>query len=1028
MDKLSIKIKHELGNLFDINNKKNIEKEIFNSKNYKNHLKEKNNILNTNFKSSNNQKLEIEDDITNLNIVKNMNINADIITPIKMNNQTDNTCLNRLSLIDEINNINTNNDIYNKMFEKNIFKENEKFINNHMTNINSSQNHIIYLNGTKLSEYNNNLISNLEKLNKSNTSKRDKNFNENYNQNKLFSKNNTCPKIENNIEINYGIHIDEQERNVENFVHVDLDLLDNKSRFNIIFNSILMEFSKMHKKMNLLDNNLKSYYEQLESFNNESIFINKNSAFITKNKEYQKLLETNIINNNYNNDQIIAEEIKNLLDLSNKKIDYLTNLITKNFVNSSCNNGVINSKNSLSITDNEKIKSVNNHISDKINTFDNKTQDNMNSSLKLRCENDKNNSENKKIFVKNYDYLTNLNNEDLTNNYLICNNNDNQYLNNTYNRKNENSITKSKTIDSFNYFDGENGILNGVKNLNKNKYILSLIHDNTNKIYKIISQNSKDEKNSYIDYFSIRITEMIESQYIINKLCNYCLKIKYNFEIKECLVCLTKFCKDCAQFCVECSSILCQNCIGCRICQEPVCIKCRKSCISCKLEIHRVSQNDFSNNKLNYSNNVLAGNINNLDYFSDKQIIEFKIDGTHDMINHSYNKAILVCNRCLLRCFHCNQLNCSECIQECQKCNKNVCHEIKCLSNYNDNSKSDIKNDVNIKIKICSKTCKNCAKCVCSRCESPNDFIKCPCCKDFFCNSCKSICFTCKQVICKKCFDKCKKCHKTICKKCSFSCNNCREALCSSEACSKQNLKSKCKKCNKNFCNLCIKDNNTKCTICQESYCKKCILICGKCEADICLNSTCNLKCDNCSTPQCSKCLILCVCKIYKFCENCSLDISPINPHECNTFLNDTPYFRGLKGRSKIKLPKKNFEIKLFLEKYSGQNLSIGITDNGNFDQDTMLFIDNIWVVKLDNGMKYSSDNSVEPFLKNGGLKEFDFLYLIIEKNNILYFKINNFSQQKAFVLDKEKDYYLYMENDDKLKDFKITFIYVRAL
>jgi len=988
-----------------------------------------------------------------------MNLKEEI-TPIKRNNITDNF-IQRNSIIEDLNNINNNiksniNFDTNKKDEfykskKSVFEDNDNEQN--FITENSNNTHIIVLNDkTIINEKINNKISknNLKDFTEKNflkeNEKIDDNFKDKNYKSKKIAKNfsldknkNPCIEAEFNSDIvdnqenlkeeNKGYNLEDEIHQIENSLKNNYDEPRNKSKFNSLFNSLIIELSKMNKKMNLLEGNVKSYFEQMESFNNESLF-NKNSGLVfSRNKSNQILLDKNEIESNAP-ELINNEEIKNLLDLSNRKIDYLTDLIknnlrnsdnTSNNVNNLYNSNQNNNLNAFAITEGTQLRNCNlTKENENLIVFSKLKSDSKNiSNLELEKEGKGNSYSN----ISNKNYENSVNNYD---NNIQSSKNEN-FLTNINQLKIHDSLINIPSNNNFNTYNNINSNINN-QNFIHNNLITNQINLSINKLFENLLEKIDEQKQFQAQFICKKINENIDNQYDLDKSCNICMKIKFKFENKECFSCFNKYCRDCAQFCLQCGCILCPNCIGCRICQEPICLKCRKACSSCKTEFNRQSQfytldNGENTNNICLKKNALTYNINGI-------YNQNALNNNHDTLNLSplnnpTNRAILLCERCLMRCFHCNQLNCLECMQECQKCNKSVCHE-------NKNNINNMQNDNNktgkILQKSCSKTCKNCAKCICTNCEAANDFHNCPCCKDYFCNSCKSVCLGCKQIICRKCVDKCKKCQKTICKKCSIGCNNCREAFCAIDICSKQNFKSKCKKCNKNFCNLCMKDYSSKCQNCQEAMCKKCILNCGKCQKDLCNNVNCNLKCDNCSGAQCSNCLIFCTCLNYKFCETCSLDISPINPHECNTLLNDSPYFRGFKGRSKIQLPKKNFEMKIFLEKYSGENLSIGVTDNSLFDEDTMLFIDNIWVLKLNNGMKYSSYNSLEPYLKSGGLKAFDFLYLIIENGNSLSFKVNNNPPQKAFNLDKNKDFYLYLENDDNKKDFKITIIYLRNL
>lgn len=1058
----------------------NDKKANINEDNFKSDFENSKNIILEKNKEQSNDNLRFIKSVTANK--KDNSLSNEEITPIK-NDVTDNY-LQRYSVIDDINAINTNiknknNFNYENKEQLTSYKKSMLFQENNTekyTVDNSDNTHVILLEDKTIQ---NEEINNYEKqimpqksvieINENNTFKNDKNEHlisndsnryklnffreqEEINENNLNNDYEIInSKINESIKENLGERLSEININqTENKLGINFEDDNNKSKFNILFKSILMEFNKMNKKMNLLESNMQSYLEQMESFNNESVFNKNSDVDANKIKELQKFINSRLSNND-GSKKINSEEIKDLLDLSNRKIDYLTNLITKNFQNANNNHQMKNTANyvitSFALNE-ESTNKTNNGITQKsdqniyVVKSTTKNDSEQIGETEQTINEFKNNSMNKFVKYEN-DSESNMNN-----NFII-----NQQTKDTKTNlsKNHNSTMHIKlndlvseenlnlTIQHSNFIISNNKL--------KNEFL-----KNSEDLRDFLLEKLDDQKHFQINFISRNVIEQIENLYELNKSCNSCFKIKFKFEVKECFNCLTKYCKDCALYCLQCDAILCQNCIGCRICQELICIKCRKPCFSCKLNLNKKKDhNQFYEQHNNHDTRL------NFKEKSDHEKYDSNKNDNFQCLKMISNKNILVCDQCITNCFYCEEPNCVECIKECQRCQKNVCNLdkssynklIKNIPDYNydnnnNNNLIDIytnsanlidvfnpaylnKKDISVK-KDCSKTCKNCEKCICISCEKPSDFTKCPSCKDYFCNSCKSFCVGCKLLICRKCADKCKKCDKTICKKCSTACHNCREVFCALENCFKNNFKSKCKKCNKNFCNHCVKDYTSKCLSCSETLCKKCILVCGKCEANLCFSPHCNAKCDNCAGVQCLKCLIFCVCKKFKFCENCSLDISTINPHDCNSLVGDCSYFTGLKARSKLKLPKKNFEIKFFLEKYSGENISVGVTDNDAFDKDTMLFIDNIWVLKLNNGMKYSSFNSLEPFIKTGGLNAFDFLYLVIDEDNFLSFKVNNNPLNKAFLLDEKKDYFLYFENDDVNKDFKITIIFIKSL
>ena len=195
---------------------------------------------------------------------------------------------------------------------------------------------------------------------------------------------------------------------------------------------------------------------------------------------------------------------------------------------------------------------------------------------------------------------------------------------------------------------------------------------------------------------------------------------------------------------------------------------------------------------------------------------------------------------------------------------------------------------------------------------------------------------------------------------------------------------------------------------------------CFKCKILVCEN--CMIKCDQCESHNCLKCLEKCVCNKVVFCEGCLFDITPILPHDCIKWLNGSHTFSGIKSRSILPLPK-NFEIKIYIEKL-GSDLYVGLTDNKNFEENSLDVSNQIWGLKVKTGQKYSSGGSLETYLSHGA-KEFDSILISLNNGN-LNFKINSNESLTAFNIDQNKEYFLYIENDDKNSDCKVSIIYIR--
>jgi hypothetical protein len=352
-----------------------------------------------------------------------------------------------------------------------------------------------------------------------------------------------------------------------------------------------------------------------------------------------------------------------------------------------------------------------------------------------------------------------------------------------------------------------------------------------------------------------------------------------------------------------------------------------------------------------------------------------------------------VCNMCLKVCNLCKGENCEDCLKSCLDCKTNFCVK-------------------------CGKICKICSKTTCKKCETSHDYVICKCCKVDICTLCILTCINCSNQCCKSCIINCQKCKKQICKSCSTICTSCKGAF--DLNCGKNNFQTKCFKCDKIFCNFCASSNTQKCKVCSNNFCKKCITNCSKCKSLVCAN--CVTKCDQCKSLNCAKCLEKCVCNKVSFCESCVFDVTPIAPHDCIKWLNESPTFSGLRSRSILPLPK-NFELKLFIEKLTS-DMNIGLTDNKNFEENSLVLLDSIWTLRVKTGEKYSTKGSLEEFLPHGA-KEFDSIFISFSYGN-LNFKINSEESLTAFSLDQSKDYYLYIENNDNKAGSKVSIIYIR--
>lgn len=124
-----------------------------------------------------------------------------------------------------------------------------------------------------------------------------------------------------------------------------------------------------------------------------------------------------------------------------------------------------------------------------------------------------------------------------------------------------------------------------------------------------------------------------------------------------------------------------------------------------------------------------------------------------------------------------------------------------------------------------------------------------------------------------------------------------------------------------------------------------------------------------------------------------------------------------------------NFEAKLFLEVIDSKNILIGLTNNDRWEDDSLQFVDDIWVLKPLTGEKYSSKKGIEQYLKTPA-KEKDFI-LITKIKDEIFFRINYDLTRIAYKLEKNFKnnlFYIYLENEQTLSRTRINFVYVRKI
>jgi hypothetical protein len=459
-------------------------------------------------------------------------------------------------------------------------------------------------------------------------------------------------------------------------------------------------------------------------------------------------------------------------------------------------------------------------------------------------------------------------------------------------------------------------------------------------------------------------------------------KIKYIFQETLNSMFSLKYCTSCEKVdyfygfakCEFCSNDYCKNCLLiCKFCKK---IACRK-CLMCE------------------------GGCSNL------CCTECKVDCVKCTKNAaisprvSLSKKKKYCPSCTTTCKLCKKSYCSECLAICFICNSSICQD-------------------------CSRTCNVCNISSCTTCGTSNDFILCFTCKSYSCINCVEICKICDFEVCKHCIVKCSNCNVIGCVKNIIKCSSCGLNYCNKCSIGLKHIF--CSSCSSNFCASCINLNVKTCKTCKDVFCSKCYLNCRKCKKSFC--SKCKIRCENCKDIMCDECKYVCSCEKYSFCETCLFSIKPICLHDCELFINDLPQFTTLKTRSKLILPKANFEAKFYLEIMKSKSFMIGVTDNPTYEQDSPFFIDNIWVFKPTTGEKYSTEKGTENYI-NTIAKEGDFIIVSYIDGDI-FFRINYDFNPSAYKIDPKllikKDLYFYLENDSSLDKIKILFVYIRKI
>jgi hypothetical protein len=105
----------------------------------------------------------------------------------------------------------------------------------------------------------------------------------------------------------------------------------------------------------------------------------------------------------------------------------------------------------------------------------------------------------------------------------------------------------------------------------------------------------------------------------------------------------------------------------------------------------------------------------------------------------------------------------------------------------------------------------------------------------------------------------------------------------------------------------------------------------------------------------------------------------------------------------------------------------VGITDNNEFIENSVTFIDNVWTFKVKTGEKYSSTSSLQPYLPVKQIKEGDTIIIAV-RNGQLFFRVNYDDTEPAFSLNSNKKYYLYIENDTPSLLTRVALVYIRKI
>ena len=467
------------------------------------------------------------------------------------------------------------------------------------------------------------------------------------------------------------------------------------------------------------------------------------------------------------------------------------------------------------------------------------------------------------------------------------------------------------------------------------------------------SLNNLETRMTNLENFTKNIqTEIKEdiSNEFKKQVINFNAKIENNLDNKINKMFSLKYCKECEKVDYF------YGFIKCTLCNSENCKQCILLCLSCK---HLLCRNCCSCPKCNKS----------------------------------------YCSKCRILCIECNKKYCNNCLTYCSSCNKQIClYCAKTCSNCKINNC-----DIN-----CSKTCYICSKNVCNKCLKNSNIMCCPICKNNICSDCSVICEFCKKNTCKNCLKECFKCKEKACSLCYKECAQCKEKYCNK--CCNTFEKKECDLCQKIFCEKCLKNIST-CYLCSKNLCKNCS---SKC---LCGNNYCNLcslECEKCSRRCCNKCSSKCICQVAIFCNEClKQNNEAVLLHDCLYFSNNSAVFDKKRIRSKMPLDiNDNIEAKFYLTNFNRcSKLLIGVTDNGNFEENCVEEVKNIYGVDLISGKKIGGENEGEKFMEIDLKKEDNICVYIMVKDKKLLFKINDGEYKMAYELVKEEYWFYVLKN-----------------